>query len=57
MLSYEVLAKKLVRIIEMKNPGHRYVIASLEQKLAVVLKRILPSAWFMKILAPHYGIK
>ena len=53
----EVLAKKLVRIIEMKNPGHRYVIASLEQKLAVVLKRILPSSWFMKILAPHYGIK
>jgi short-subunit dehydrogenase len=53
----EILAKKLVRIIEMKKPGHRYVIASLEQKLAVVLKRILPSSWFMKILAPHYGIK
>ena len=53
----EVLAKKLVSIVEMKNPGHRYVIASLEQKLAVVLKRILPSGWFMNILAPHYGIK
>lgn len=53
----EVLARKLVKIAEAKNPHHRYVIASAEQKLAVVLKRILPSAWFMKILAPHYGIK
>jgi len=53
----EVLARKLVKIVEAKNPCHRYVIASAEQKLAVVLKRILPSAWFMKILAPHYGIK
>jgi len=53
----EVLAKKLVKIVETKNPCHRYVIATAEQKLAVVLKKILPSAWFMKILAPHYGIK
>jgi len=53
----EVLAQKLVKIIEKKNPCHRYVIASAEQKLAVILKRILPSGWFMKILAPHYGIK
>jgi NADP-dependent 3-hydroxy acid dehydrogenase YdfG len=53
----EVLAKKLVKIVESKNPCQRYVIATAEQKLAVVLKKILPSAWFMKILAPHYGIK
>ena len=53
----EVLARKLVKIIETKNPSHRYVIASAEQKLAVILKRLLPSGLFMKILAPHYGIK
>ena len=53
----DVLARKLVKIIETKNPCHRYVIASAEQKLAVLLKRILPSGLFMKILAPHYGIK
>jgi NADP-dependent 3-hydroxy acid dehydrogenase YdfG len=53
----EVLARKLVKIIETKNPCQRYIIATAEQKLAVMLKRILPSAWFMKILAPHYGIK
>jgi NAD(P)-dependent dehydrogenase (short-subunit alcohol dehydrogenase family) len=55
--SPEVLARKLVKIIEMKNPGKSYIIASSEQKLAVILKRILPAGWFIKILAPHYGIK
>ena len=53
----EVLARKLVNIVESKNPCQRYVISTFEQKLAVLLKRILPSAWFMSILAPHYGIK
>ena len=53
----EVLARKLVKIVESKNPCQRYVISTFEQKLAVFLKRILPSAWFMNILAPHYGIK
>jgi len=53
----DVLARKLVKIIESKNPCQRYIIASAEQKLAVVLKRILPPSWFMQILAPHYGIK
>jgi len=53
----EVLARKIVKIVESKNPCQRYVIATADQKLAVLLKKILPSAWFMKILAPHYGIK
>jgi len=53
----EVLAKKLVRIVECKNPAQRYIIASLEQKLAVVLKYILPGKLFSKILRDHYGIK
>jgi len=53
----EVLAKKLVKIVEKDNPCPRYVIATAEQKLAVVLKNILPAKWFMQILAPHYGIK
>jgi len=53
----EKLAKKLLKIIECKNPNQRYIIASLEQKLAVVLKYILPAKIFKKILASHYGIK
>ncbi len=53
----EILAKKIVKIVECKNPKQRYVIASLEQKLAVVLKYILPGKLFGKILESHYGIK
>jgi len=53
----EILARKMVGIVESKNPCNRYVIASFEQKLAVVLKYIMPGSWFAKILEDHYGIK
>ncbi|MDP4222376.1 MAG: SDR family oxidoreductase [Bacteroidota bacterium] len=51
-----VLAKKIARIVETRYPKQRYIIASFEQKLAVLLKYILPAKWFMKILASHYGL-
>ena len=53
----KVLAKKLVRIAECKNPRQRYIIASFEQKLAVALKYILPGKLFGMILEDHYKIK
>ena len=52
-----VLAKKLVKIVESKNPHHKYIIASFEQKLAVALKYILPGKLFAMILEDHYKIK
>lgn len=52
-----VLAKKLVGIVESKNPHNRYIIASFEQKLAVALKYILPGKLFAMILEDHYKIK
>lgn len=52
-----VLARKLVKIIDCKNPRNRYVIASFEQKLAVMLKQILPDKLFASILEDHYKIK
>ena len=52
----EILARKVSGIVESRNPRQRYVVASFEQKLAVVLKRILPGKWFMRILAGHYKI-
>ncbi len=52
-----VLAKKLVAIVECSNPKQNYIIASFEQKLAVVIKYILPGKLFSKILRDHYGIK
>jgi short-subunit dehydrogenase len=51
-----VLARKLVKIVETKNPRQRYIIASFEQKLAVVLKYVLPSKLFRTILQDHYKI-
>ena len=56
-LKPEYLARKLAKILEKKNPSHNYIIATLEQKFAVVLKRILPGSLFSSILSSHYGIK
>ena len=56
-LKPEYLARKLAVILEKKNPCHQYIIATLEQKFAVVLKRILPGSLFASILSSHYGIK
>lgn len=53
----EVLAKRMVKIVNSKRPRQRYVIASFEQKLAVVLKYILPGKLFSKILEEHYRIR
>lgn len=52
----ERLAQKIVRIVGSENPAPRYVVASFDQKLAILLKRILPINWFAKILGSHYGI-
>jgi short-subunit dehydrogenase len=53
----EILARKIYKILEKNRPAHRYVVASFEQRLAVVLKRILPESMFAAILRGHYGIK
>jgi short-subunit dehydrogenase len=52
-----ILARKIVKIVECKNPGQRYIIASFEQKLAVVLKYVLPGKLFRMILEDHYKIR
>ena len=49
-----VLAKKINQVINMKNPAHGYVVASFEQKLSVLLKRLLPAKWFAAILGSYY---
>jgi NAD(P)-dependent dehydrogenase (short-subunit alcohol dehydrogenase family) len=53
----EILARKICRIVESKNPATRYIIGSFEQKLACILKKILPIGMFSDILGSHYGIK
>ena len=49
-----VLAQKISSIIKKNNPRNGYVVASLEQKLSVLLKRILPAKWFARILGSYY---
>lgn len=53
----QIVARKLVKIIECKNLKQRYIIASFEQKLAVMLKYVMPSQLFRKIIEDHYKIK
>jgi NAD(P)-dependent dehydrogenase (short-subunit alcohol dehydrogenase family) len=52
-----VLARKMVKIVNSKNPRQRYIIASFEQKLAVILKYVLPGKLFRMILQDHYKVK
>ena len=52
----ETFIISFAKIVECKNPLQRYVIGSFEQKLAVILKYILPDKLFMKILEDHYKI-
>jgi short-subunit dehydrogenase len=52
----EILANKILKIVSKPNPRNRYIIASPEQKLAVMLKHLLPGKLFEKILTSHYGL-
>jgi len=51
-----VLAQKISTIIQKKRPHNGYVVASFEQKLSVLLKRILPAQWFDRILGSYYKL-
>ena len=55
-LKPEFLARKVSRIVACRRPRYNYVIASLEQRLSVILKRLLPSRWFAAILASYYKL-
>lgn len=51
-----ILIKKLVKIVEYKNPRQRYIIAKFLPKLAVALKHVLPEKLFGRLLGIFYGI-
>lgn len=55
-LKPEYLAKKISKIVRKKRPAYSYVIASFEQSLSTVLKRILPERWFAAILSSYYKL-
>ncbi len=51
------LALYVYRVINETNPKVRYKVGSLLQKFSIVLKRILPSKWYEKMLMNHFDIK
>ena len=55
-LKPEVLARTINRVVGKRNPRNGYVVASLEQRLSVLLKRILPAKWFGRILGSYYKL-
>jgi len=50
------VANKILRLVEGKTKKFRSIVAILEQKLAVVIKRTLPHPWFETILKKHYRL-
>lgn len=50
------LAKRIDKIIKSKNPRFRYIVANFEQKLSVLLKRIVPGNMFIDILRSYYKV-
>ncbi|WP_419211703.1 SDR family oxidoreductase [Maribacter sp. X9] len=47
------VGKKIAKIIATKNPKPHYKVGSFLQKMAVILKGILPGRWFEKMLENH----
>lgn len=48
------VAETVARIAKARRPQNRYVVATFEQSLSVLLKAILPSSLFSKILRGYY---
>jgi len=53
----EVVARKILAIIETKNPAVRYSVGAIGQRILSGLKPFLPSKWFEFGLMIYYGIK
>ena len=51
------LAHVILKVINKNGPRVRYKEGSLLQKFSIVLKRILPSNWYEKMLMKHYKLK
>ena len=48
------VAETVARIAKARRPRNRYIVATLEQSLSVLLKAILPSSLFSRILRGYY---
>lgn len=53
-LKPEVLARKILRLVEQKRPPFRSVVSNLEQWLSVVIKRVLSGNQMVSVLKSYY---
>jgi phosphatidate phosphatase APP1 len=50
------VAKSVYKIMNAKHPKVHYVVGSPLQKFSLVLKKLLPSKVFEKMLSKHYNL-
>lgn len=50
------MAKKIYKIIHIKNPKIHYKVGGFMEKFSIILKRILPDTIYEKLLMNHYKI-
>ncbi len=54
--SPDAIARLVARILTKRSPRVRYTVGPVAQKLAAVLKNVLPSKWFEWALSKYYGV-
>jgi len=52
-----LVARVVSKIVAAPKPKINYPVATLVQKLSIVLNRILPRAWFQRMLTARYPVK
>jgi NAD(P)-dependent dehydrogenase (short-subunit alcohol dehydrogenase family) len=50
----EILAQRIARIVDLQNPSQHYIIGPFTQKIAVVLKKLMPGSAFRKLIMEYY---
>ncbi|MGY0408232.1 MAG: SDR family oxidoreductase [Polaribacter sp.] len=50
------MAKKVFKIINLKNPKIHYKVGGFMEKLSIILKRILPDKMYEKLVMNHYKL-
>lgn len=52
----DIMAREIYKIMTTKQPKGHYVVGQFMQKLSIVLKKILPSKQFERLLMNHYKL-
>lgn len=56
-LNPDIVAKKILSIVNSKHSRLRYVVANFEQHASVLLKKLIPGNWFVDIIMDYYKTK